>query len=324
MNHIKITDCIYQLTETNGTEFANVMLIMLFPGVTLGINDIHIHQISSTVPNELPGNYFRINYCFEGRCEVKLQNGRYLYVSNDVLSLDSNPPQDYFYYPLGFYKGIQIFMDLKELKQNYPETFTVLGIDIFEIMEKYTPSQQSFIKIASNLFAEKSKEILRIWQNEALHTDDKIYQLRFILCQLLYLLMQNQAVNKERLYEISSISRSQYLIAKDCENRIMADLSQKLTIEDMASDYKISPSSLKKFFTQVFGCSISEYTQTMRMKEAIRLLHSQNLSIMQVATLVGYENQSKFSAVFKKHTGYAPLEYKRIHILKEMRKENET
>ena len=51
------------------------------------------------------------------------------------------------------------------------------------------------------------------------------------------------------------------------------------------------------------------------MKEASRLLITENFSIMQIAALVGYENQSKFSAVFKKHTGYAPLEYKRIYHL---------
>ena len=84
----------------------------------------------------------------------------------------------------------------------------------------------------------------------------------------------------------------------------------------MASDYKVSPTSLKKFFTQVYGCSISEYLQTIRMKKAAQMLINESLSVMEIAAAVGYENQSKFSAVFKKHTGYAPLEYKKIYTIK--------
>ena len=193
-----------------------------------------------------------------------------------------------------------------------------------KLIEKYGNRDETFIRIASDLFAKKSARIISVWEDDDLTLDHKIYELRFILCRLLYYLIYDQAVNHQRTYHVSSLSHGQYMIAIDCERRLTNDLSQKQTITSMALDYKISPSSLKKFFAQVYGCNISEYLQTIRMKEAERLLTEENLSVMQIAANVGYENQSKFSAVFKKHTGYAPLEYKKIYNVKEKRTTHET
>ncbi len=325
MHLTKITDNVYTLTETNEKEHATVVLLYLFPGIYLGINNIHIHRIigNSTEMAEAANiDCLRINYCFEGRCEVKLKDGRYVYVDNDVLCIEDHTPQYNFYYPLGFYKGIEISIDKKMVSTQYPETFDLFGISPLKLIEKFGNKDETFIQIASDLFIQKSSDIVSIWEDKTLTLEDKIHQLRFALCQLLYYLVHNQAVNHDKAYNASSLSHGQYMIAIDCEKRITKDLSQKQTIASLALEYKISPSSLKKFFSQVYGCSISEYLQIIRIKEATRLLIEENLSVLQIAAAVGYENQSKFSAVFKKHTGYAPLEYKKIYTIK--RNEGET
>ncbi len=314
MNYEKLTDDVYRLTFRNKEEYAEIILLSLFPGVTLGLNDVHIHRIQGDA-DAIKIDYFRINYCFEGRCEVKLQDGRYVYVDNNALCMEEHAPQYDYHYPLGFYNGIQIFIDKAIFEKPPIETFELFGINLKSIKEKYIKKEETYIKIASDTFAKKSAQMVSIWKKEDLTIEQKVQQIRFILCQLFYYLEMDQAVNTDKPYNASILSHGQYMIAIDCERLITSDLSKKHTIEAMAADYKISPSSLKKFFSQVYGCSISEYTQTMRVKEAARLLVQEDLSIMQVAALVGYENQSKFSAVFKKHTGYAPLEYKRIHHL---------
>lgn len=319
----KIADSIYRLTETNGKEQAEVITLYLFPGIYLGINNIHMQRLKVTMPGSIPDksavsppDIFRINYCLEGRCEIKLKDGQYVYVDNNVLCMESHAPTYNFYYPLGFYKGIEIYIDKKTVPNAFCELFDLFGINLFKLIEQYGNKDETFIRIASDLFVNKAAEIIAIWEDDTILIENKIYEFRFILCRLFYYLLHDLAVDKEKIYNASSLSHGQYRIALDCERRITADLSRKLTITSMAADYKISPSSLKKFFTMVYGCGISEYLQTMRMKEAACLLAEENLSIMQVAAKVGYENQSKFSAVFKKHTGHAPLEYKRIHAIK--------
>jgi AraC-like DNA-binding protein len=47
------------------------------------------------------------------------------------------------------------------------------------------------------------------------------------------------------------------------------------------------------------------------MNKAAELLLSTTKSVSEIAELVGYNNQSKFAAVFKKQFQVAPLEYKR-------------
>ena len=47
------------------------------------------------------------------------------------------------------------------------------------------------------------------------------------------------------------------------------------------------------------------------MRKASELLTGSRLSVSEVTEQVGYINQSKFAAVFKKQFGISPLEYRR-------------
>ena len=75
----------------------------------------------------------------------------------------------------------------------------------------------------------------------------------------------------------------------------------------------VSPASLKKYFSQVYGVPISVYLRTMRMARAKELLSSTALRISDIADAVGYENQGKFGAAFRRETGVTPLEYRRLY-----------
>ena len=47
------------------------------------------------------------------------------------------------------------------------------------------------------------------------------------------------------------------------------------------------------------------------MRRAAELLRDTDLRVAEIAEQVGYENQSKFAAVFVKEYGCPPLEYRR-------------
>ena len=68
---------------------------------------------------------------------------------------------------------------------------------------------------------------------------------------------------------------------------------------------------MKNYFRGVFGQNISAYLREVRMRKAAELLADGRLSVSEVAEQVGYINQSKFAAVFKKQFGISPLEYRR-------------
>lgn len=106
MNYKKISENIYQFSVRKGSEQAKIYLLYLFPGIILGLNYVNIHRITGNSDEAASQNTLRINYCFEGRCEVRLKDGRYVYVDNNALCIEDHEPQYNFYYPLGFYKGI--------------------------------------------------------------------------------------------------------------------------------------------------------------------------------------------------------------------------
>lgn len=82
-------------------------------------------------------------------------------------------------------------------------------------------------------------------------------------------------------------------------------------IKELAAYANMSPSKLKRLFSQIFGDSIFSYYQEFRMKEAARLLKEEKLSVSDVGYELGFTNLSHFSRVFKEHIGMKPKQYSR-------------
>ncbi len=59
--------------------------------------------------------------------------------------------------------------------------------------------------------------------------------------------------------------------------------------------------------------TLSEYINKTRIEKSTRLLLDSSLSIVDVANLVGYEDQSYFTKVFKSIMGVSPGKYKEKH-----------
>ena len=162
MKLTKITDIVYTLTDSNDDESAKIILFYLFPGIFLGINYVNMHRIVGN-PSEISKasnmDCLRINYCFEGRCEVKLKDGRYVYVDNDVLCIEDHTPQYNFHYPLGFYKGIEISIDKNMLSSTSYESLDLFGVNPQKLVEKYGNKNETFIHIASDLFSQNRQKL---------------------------------------------------------------------------------------------------------------------------------------------------------------------
>ena len=90
------------------------------------------------------------------------------------------------------------------------------------------------------------------------------------------------------------------------------NLDRRYTIDELSRRFLINPSSLKEMFKAVYGKSLAAHIKEHRMERASELLRDTNLSVAEIAERVGYENQSKFSAEFKKQTGRLPTEYRRF------------
>lgn len=110
---------------------------------------------------------------------------------------------------------------------------------------------------------------------------------------------------------IRYFTSSQVAIARETRNILCADLSQNHTARELAERFQIAETSLKNYFRGVFGENLSTFLREARMRRAAELLQSSELRVAEIAAQVGYENQSKFAAVFVRRFGCPPLEYRR-------------
>ena len=86
-------------------------------------------------------------------------------------------------------------------------------------------------------------------------------------------------------------------------------LDEQLTLETVAESAGVSKYYFLRIFKQVTGYTLSCYINLIRCEYAKQLLESGGFSVRETARQCGFENDSYFTTVFKKHIGSRPSEY---------------
>ncbi len=87
--------------------------------------------------------------------------------------------------------------------------------------------------------------------------------------------------------------------------------AEALSLPGLAAHFALSPYHLSRTFKRVTGFSFVEYLNSIRIREAERLLRETRLPVTEVAAKVGFENLTHFGRVFKSTTGTTPLRYRK-------------
>ncbi|MDO5387555.1 MAG: AraC family transcriptional regulator, partial [Pseudomonadota bacterium] len=69
----------------------------------------------------------------------------------------------------------------------------------------------------------------------------------------------------------------------------------------------------RSMFKQGQGISISDYIAKKRFDEVCRLLRETNMTAQEIGKNLGLNSGSYFYTSFKKHTGYTPEQYRKLH-----------
>ena len=96
--------------------------------------------------------------------------------------------------------------------------------------------------------------------------------------------------------------------------RIMKSVNKNLSnpdfnVEELTKDVGISRAQLHRKMKEITGISAGEFIRNLRLEQAARLICEGKINITQVAYNVGFNNQTHFSTIFKKHFGMSPTEY---------------
>ena len=164
-----------------------------------------------------------------------------------------------------------------------------------------------------NLCGYSEKELIRHWDDadkiidimsrisDVKSTDSsQKYLLTGLLYQLFAVLISGS--DTKRTENDYVLTASRYI-----RNRLS---NPGLTVQKVADHIGINRSHLFKLFDKTYHYSVQRYILTLRIERAKELLKQTNYPISEIALGCGFSNPAHFTALFKKHTGRSPREYR--------------
>jgi AraC family transcriptional regulator len=100
---------------------------------------------------------------------------------------------------------------------------------------------------------------------------------------------------------------------KRVEEILRDRFSEQITLEEIARIVGIHVVHLCRQFRRVHGCTIGEYIRWLRVQKACTLLASSEITLAELALIVGCSDQSHFSSIFKRQMGVTPGQYRHLH-----------
>ena len=93
---------------------------------------------------------------------------------------------------------------------------------------------------------------------------------------------------------------------------LMQNFRERITLEDLGSQFNLNPFYLQKQFKRYIGQSPTEYLIYLRITHAKELLRNTHKSIGEIAGEVGIDNLGYFTRLFKKQENMSPHEYRKL------------
>lgn len=125
--------------------------------------------------------------------------------------------------------------------------------------------------------------------------------------ELLYLLLDN-ALGSSSASGVSQPSRSFLEILL----KIVSKPEASFTLSALAEDMHMNPTYLSNQFKALFGKSPILLHREVKIAKAKTLLEMREMSITEISSHLGFHDVQTFTRLFKRYTGIAPTQYRRL------------
>lgn len=95
-------------------------------------------------------------------------------------------------------------------------------------------------------------------------------------------------------------------VAHEAARYVKENFSREISLDTVARALYVNQTYLSFRFRQDMGMTFREYLNSVRIKEAERLLCNTDLTLLTITYACGYQDQSYFTKVFKRYTGMTP------------------
>ena len=114
-----------------------------------------------------------------------------------------------------------------------------------------------------------------------------------------------EVISKRKNFALNAYDREQI---REVASHIQMNLASPSSIIDLSRQFGVNEHKLKNGFKEIFGTTIFDYLQQLRMEEAKKYLLDSEKPIKFIAEMTGYQHVSAFSVAFKKFYDFTPGE----------------
>lgn len=270
---------------------------ILFPGLAL--------EAFSGAPAAAPApGVLTLCHCIAGRIGWQLPEGRHVYLGPGdfaVYTADAAcqalPPQ-----PDDIPQGLTLWLDPAQFDAAPPPLLAGTGITGAGLAAKFSAGE-AFLPLPGGSETAALFAGLAAGPGPLQAARQKLKALEL----LLYLSEMAPASQ----VPLTQYRAEQIAVIRQIHAQMIENMAQRFTIEALARQYLMNPTTLKEVFKSVYGTSIAAHIKAHRMQRAAELLQTTSLSLAEIAQAVGYSSQGKFTAAFKAYYQVPPKAFKK-------------
>lgn len=119
-----------------------------------------------------------------------------------------------------------------------------------------------------------------------------------------------KAMNRfmDHLFEYTDVKHAN--VIHKATQYIRNHYAEKITLDSVAQEVYLSPAYFSRIFRQESGETFNAYLNAVRIEQSKKLLMDKSVRLIDISLMVGFDNQSYFTKVFKRNTGMSPLQYR--------------
>lgn len=237
-------------------------------------------------------NYTILIYCTDGEGWYKIHGTKHLLKKDEYIILPQNTP-----YAFG---------------ANNENPWSIYWIhfqgknSIFYQPSNYTPHSIT----AGN--SSRLQDRLRLFE-EIYHCFSLAYTSEYMryTSACLHLLLSS-FIYLEQYRSIQTFTSKDLSFSEKVIHYMQENLSQHLTLAQMANQFKYSTSHFSMLFQKETGTSPINYFLKLKIQKACQYIELTNLKLQEIAIILGFDEPAYFSRLFTKIMGVSPSTYRKI------------
>ncbi len=304
---------VLRLSDPTGDGF--MTLYRVFGGVFVMYNDFHLREC----PSQMEGaqNVFCVDHCREGRMEQRLNDHQTYFMEPGTLRIDQRVHHSgQVILPTCHYHGITIGFDVPVAQAALQEACPGVSIDLTAMIRQFCANERPTV-----LRGSPGTEAL-FYPLYHLPGQVSIDYLRVKVLEILVYLKTQPIREADR--ETSYFYADQVEKIRAVHDYLLADVSATHPLPELAAQFSLTETALKRCFKQMYGTSVYAYLKGYRLQQAALWLRAEpDTAVAEIAQRVGYGSHSKFSAAFRAQFGVTPQEYRERNVSESRPKEDE-